>query len=154
MRYASFAGFEEKPLISLDGSLIAAIVIFLVLIAALNRILFKPLARVQAERESRTTGLMARAQEQIKYHQDLFDRYQAAIKSARMEGYRRQEELRAQALQKRAELLAQARASAEMSIQQSRASIQEQIELAKQQLASEAQEVASKISAIILEKPG
>ena len=139
-------------MISLDASLIAGIVIFLALVAALNHILFKPLARVQAERESRTTGLMSRAQEQIKHYQELFDKYQAAIKNARMEAYKKQEELRAQALQRRAELLAEARASAESSIRQSRALIQEQVALAKQQLASEAQEIAREISAVILER--
>jgi len=152
IRYASLARFEGKPLISLDASLIAGIVIFLALVAALNHILFKPLARVQAERESRTTGLMSRAQEQIKHYQELFDKYQAAIKNARMEAYKKQEELRAQALQRRAELLAEARASAESSIRQSRALIQEQVALAKQQLASEAQEIAREISAVILER--
>ena len=75
------------------------------LIAALQHILFKPLAQVQAERESRTTGLMAQTQDKIENQLALFDKYQASIKNARIEAYRRQEQLRAEAKVKRAELL-------------------------------------------------
>ena len=137
-------------MISLDGSIIAAIIIFLVLIAALNRLLFKPLMRVQAERESRTTGLMNQTQENLNHHLNLFSEYQASIKNARMEGYRRQEQLRAEALKKRAEVLAQSRTAAERIILDSRDSINSQIKTAKQQLTLDAQEMAQRISSTIL----
>ena len=137
-------------MISLDGSIIAAIIIFLVLIAALNRLLFKPLMKVQAERESRTTGLMNQTQENLDHHLNLFSEYQASIKNARMEGYRRQEQLRAEALKKRAEVLAQSRTAAERIILDSRDSINSQIKTAKQQLTLDAQEMAQRISSTIL----
>jgi hypothetical protein len=41
-------------MIGLDGSVIAAIVLFILLIITLDQLLLKPLARVQAERESGT----------------------------------------------------------------------------------------------------
>jgi F-type H+-transporting ATPase subunit b len=137
-------------MISLDGSIIAAIIIFLVLIAALNRLLFKPLMKVQAERESRTTGLMNQTQENLDHHLNLFSEYQTSIKNARMEGYRRQEQLRAEALKKRAEVLAQSRTAAERVILDSRDSINSQIKTAKQQLTLDAQEMAQRISSTIL----
>lgn len=137
-------------MISLDGSIIAAIIIFLVLIVALNRLLFKPLMKVQAERESRTTGLMNQTQENLEHHLKLFSEYQASIKNARMEGYRRQEQLRAEALKKRAEVLAQSRTAAERIILDSRDSINLQIKTAKQQLTLDAQEMAQRISSTIL----
>ena len=137
-------------MISLDGSIIAAIIIFLVLIAALNRLLFKPLMKVQAERESRTTGLVNQTQENLDHHLNLFGEYQASIKNARMEGYRRQEQLRAEALKKRAEVLAQSRTAAERIILDSRDSINSQIKTAKQQLTLDAQEMAQRISSTIL----
>ncbi len=122
------------------------------LVAALNYILFKPLARIQAERASRTTGLMAQTQEQINNQLNLFNKYQAAIKNARMEGYRRQEQLRSEALKKRAELLARAREAAEQAVRESRDSIHAQVEIAKEQLALDAREVARIIAAAVLEK--
>lgn len=145
-------GFEGTVLISLDSSLIPALVIFVVLIAALQHILFKPLAQVQAERESRTTGLMAQTQDKIENQLALFDKYQASIKNARMEAYRRQEQLRAEAKVKRAELLAKAREAAELKIQESRDSIRAQVETAKTQLAMDAQEMARRIAATVLER--
>src|SRR5512136_1788845 len=128
-------------MISIDASIIAAIIIFLVLIAALNQLLFKPLMKVQAEREGRTTGLMNQAEENLNHHLNLFNEYQASIKNARMEGYRKQELLRAEAVKKRSELLAQSRTAGERMIQDSRKSIRAQIETAKQQLTADAQEM-------------
>jgi F-type H+-transporting ATPase subunit b len=139
-------------MINLDSSIIPAIVIFLVLIAALNQLLFKPLMKVQAERERRTTGLMNQTKENLTHHLSLFSEYQASIKNARMEGYRRQEQLRAEALKKRAEVLAQSRTAAERMILDSRDSIKSQIEAAKQQLTFDAQEMARRITSTILGK--
>ena len=140
-------------MISLDGSLIPAIIIFLLLIAALDRLLFKPLMKVQAERESRTSGMMLRAREEVGHHLGLFDKYQASIRNARMEGYRRQEQLRAEAQKKRAEVLDQSRAAAERLVRESRDSIQSQVETAKRQLTLEAQEMARRIAATLLGRP-
>jgi F-type H+-transporting ATPase subunit b len=137
-------------MINLDGSIIPAIVIFLLLIAALNWLLYKPLIKVLAERESRTTGLVDQAQEDLNHHLGLFEKYQASIKNARMEGYRRQEQIRAEAQKKRAEVLAKSRAAAETLIQDSRDSIHAQVETAKQQLTLEAQDIAQRITSTIL----
>ena len=137
-------------MINLDSSILAAIVIFLVLVAALNQLLFKPLMAIQAERESRTTGLMRLAKERQNRQLNLFNQYQASIKNARMEGYRQQEQLRADALKKRAELLAQARVAGEGMIRDSRDSLRTQVETAKQQLALDAQEMARTIASTFL----
>jgi len=137
-------------MINLDFSILAAIAIFVVLVAALNQLLFKPLMGIQAERESRTTGLMRLAKEKRSYQSNLFDQYQASIKNARMEGYRQQEQLRAAALKKRAELLAQARVAAEGMIRDSRDSLRAQVEAAKQQLVSDAREMARAIASTVL----
>jgi F-type H+-transporting ATPase subunit b len=140
-------------MINLDGSIIPAIVIFLLLIVVLNQLLYKPLMKVLAERESRTTGLVRQAQEDLSHHLSLFEKYQASIKNARMEGYRRQEQLRGEAQKKRAEVLAQSRAAAEKLIQDSGESIGVQVEAAKQQLTLDAQDMAQRITSTILGRP-
>ena len=139
-------------MISLDGSIIPAIIIFLVLIVALNRILFRPLIKVQGERERKTTVLMAQVRKQLDHHLELFKQYQAAIKNGRMEGYRRQEQVRAEALQKRAEALAQGKIDAERLIQESRDSIQAQVQAAKAELDREALLIADGIAVRILRR--
>ena len=137
-------------MINIDSSIIWAIIIFLVLVAALNQLLFKPLMKVQAERESRTTGLISQTQENLNHHLSLFSEYQVSIKNARMEGYRRQDQVRAEAMKKRAELLAQARKSAEQAVGESRESIRSQVETAKQTLAMDAEEIARTITSNVL----
>ncbi len=139
-------------MISLDSSLIPAIVIFLVLVIALNKILFKPLLQVQAERAKRTSGLMAEIRKQLDNQAELFNRYQAAIRQGRMESYRRQEQMRAEAMQKRAVVLARARGEGERLILDARVSIQDQVQASKAKLESDAREIAGGIAATILRR--
>jgi F-type H+-transporting ATPase subunit b len=139
-------------MISLDGSIIPAILVFLVLVVALNRLLFQPILKVQEERESRTTGLMTQTRKKLDHNLELFDQYQTAIKNCRLEGYRRQEQVRAEAMKNRAEALAQARSDAEKLMQESRDFIQAQVQAAKAKLDYEAREIAGGIAASILRR--
>lgn len=141
-----------KPMISVDGSVVAGIIIFLTVVVALNHLLFRPLLRVQAERESRTTGTIAQAHKQLQHQAELFGRYEGAIKNARMEGYRLQEQARSEALQKRKERLDLARKGAEELLAQSRDSIRMQVDTAKDELAQEAGEMARSIAAAVLRR--
>ena len=140
-------------MINLNASIIPAILIFLILVVVLNRILFKPLQRVQAERESRTTGLMKEARARMNHQLELLGEYQTTIKAARMEAYRQQDQLRADALKKRVDVLTTARTAGEQMIQDSRISILSQVEAAKRQLDLEAQELAHGIASTILGRP-
>jgi F-type H+-transporting ATPase subunit b len=137
-------------MVSLDWSIVPAIIIFLLLIFALNQLLFKPLQKIQAERENRTSGLMNEAQASMSHQSGLLNKYQSTVKNARMEAYRQQEQQRNEAMKKRAEVLAKARTAAEQMIQDSRASILSQVETAKRQLDQEAQELAKGITSAIL----
>lgn len=139
-------------MVSLDYSLIPAIFIFLTVVIALNSLLFKPLMRIQAEREGRTTGVIEQARKKLSHQLDLFDRYQATIKNGRLEGYRLQEQSRSEAEKKRAEMLNLARQRAEALLQESRTSIQAQVQAAKQQLGREVQEMARGIAATVLQR--
>lgn len=139
-------------MISLDSSIIPAIILFLGLVYALDFILFRPLSEALTERWKRTSGAMIEAQAKMENQADLFSRYQASIKNARMEGYRRQEQLRKEALAKGSELLAQARSNSEILIRESRDSIQAQVEAAKRQLADEAGVLARTIASRVLER--
>lgn len=137
-------------MINLDASIIAAILIFLILVVVLNRLLFKPLQRIQAERESRTTGLMEEAQAKVDHQLDLLNQYHATIKAARMEAYRQQDQLRTEAMRRRVDVLANARTAGEQLIRDSRVSILSQVETAKRQLELEAQGLARGIASTIL----
>jgi F-type H+-transporting ATPase subunit b len=139
-------------MISLDYSIIPALLIFLMLVFALNILLFKPILKVQAERESRSSGLIEQSRRKLENQGKLFEEYEAKIKSARAEGYRLQEQVRAEAMKKRAEAIETARKSAERMIGESRASIQTEVQAAKSQMAAEAREIARGIAATILQR--
>lgn len=139
-------------MVSLDNSLVPAIVIFLALIVALHYLLFRPLQRVQDERHDRTTGLKAQVRKRLDHHTQLFDKYQATIKEARLEGYRHQEEVRSAAMKERAEALAQARKNGEQLLREARESIRQQVQGAKDQLDREARDMARGIADTLLQR--
>ncbi len=140
-------------MIAIDASILAAILIFLAVVFALNTILLRPLGRVLAERAARTTGLMESARKSTEYSLGLFDRYQAAVKQARMEGYRALELARAEAQKRRAEALERARREAEDQVQAARLTLAAQVEEAKSLLAREVDEIARGIAGSILGRP-
>jgi F-type H+-transporting ATPase subunit b len=139
-------------MISLDWSIIPAIIIFVATIFTLNLLLFRPVLRVQEERERRTTGLMSQVRKDLDHHMHLFDQYQATIKNARLEGYRQVEKSRSEALQYRNGALEKGRRSAELLIQDARGAIQNEATAAKTRLEREAQEIADQIAATIMQR--
>jgi len=139
-------------MISLDWSIVPALIIFILTVVALNYLLFKPVTRIQEERERRTTGLMSQTQQELAHHLQLFDEYQATIKNARIEGYRLMEKARSEALVKRSAVLEAAKRDAELQAQQARDSIQAQVTAARAALEEEAREMAGDIAAAVLQR--
>ncbi len=140
-------------MVSLDYSIIPAILIFLVLIFALNSLLFRPILKIQAERASRTSGLIEQSRAQLETQQNLFNEYEAKIRNARSEGYRLQDQVRSDASKKRAETIDAARRGAEELTGRSKVSIAADVRAAKEQMAAEAVEIAGRIAAMILQRP-
>jgi F-type H+-transporting ATPase subunit b len=143
---------SDYYMISLDTSIIPAILIFLSVIFALNHLLYKPLLRIQEERGNKTTGFLGLAKQNLDRHLELFECYQAAIKNARMEEYRLQEQARSQALAKRVEALAGAKKKAEQMVIESRDTIQESVHSAKLELQKEAEDIARCIASAVLHR--
>ena len=140
-------------MINLDSSIILAIVIFLSLVTALNYLLFRPLMRIQAQREKLTTGSLAESRNKLAHYSEQMDRYQATIRNSRVEAYRHQEDVRSEALKRRAEALRRARTSAEQMLKESQESLSAQVQAAKAQLSNEAQDLASGIALAVLRRP-
>ncbi len=140
-------------MVSLDYSIIPAILIFLLLIFALNSLLFRPILRIQEERVKRTSGLMEQSRREVEDQQTLFSEYEATIKNARAEGYRLQDQIRGEAAKKRAETIEQARKRAEQMTEQSKSQIAAEVKAAKEKMADEAGEIAGRITAMILQRP-
>jgi F-type H+-transporting ATPase subunit b len=139
-------------MVSIDLSIIPAIVIFLSLVVSLNYLLFRPLLKVQAERARRTSGVMSEARRSLDHQTDLTQRYQDAVKNARLEGYRGLERARSEAALKRSEVMKRARSEADLRLEESRTSIQAQVREARGELDREAYEIARGIATAILQR--
>jgi F-type H+-transporting ATPase subunit b len=139
-------------MISVDWSIVPALIIFILTGVALHFFLFRPVTRVQEERERRTTGLMAQTQQDLDHHLRLFDQYQATIKNARIEGYRLVEKARTEALLHRGSALEAAKRAAEQLTQQARDSVQAEVAEARAALGQEAREIAGRIASALLRR--
>ena len=140
-------------MISLDSSIIPAIIIFLSVVVALNYLLFQPLIRIQAQREKLTTGSMAESQKKTQYFVDQMDSYQATIREGRMEAYRQQELIRSDAMKKRVDILGRSRTAAERLVLESREQSNAQVQAAKLDLTREARDLAAGIASAVLRRP-
>jgi len=135
-----------------DWTLLAASLIFLITLFALNRLLFQPLLRVLDVRREKTVEMRRQAQKELEYHQALLDEYTSRIKQEKQAGYRLADSVRAAALQERQRALAEARAQAEQVLMQAKNEIQTEQEAARQRLRQESEEVAQLIAARVLQR--
>ena len=139
-------------MISLDSSVIPAIIIFLCLVTALNYLLFQPLMRIQAQRANLTTASMAESRKKLDFFGQQMERYHTAIRNGRMEAYRNQEQVRSDATKRRADALARARVAAEQLVRDAQAQLNAQVTAAKVQLSAEARDLALGIAAARLHR--
>ncbi|HXK58653.1 MAG TPA: ATP synthase F0 subunit B [Acidobacteriota bacterium] len=139
-------------MINPDWTLLAASLIFLITLFALNRLLFQPLLRVLDVRREKTVEMRRQAQKELEYHQALLDEYTSRIKQEKQAGYRLADSVRAAALQERQRALAEARAQAEQVLMQAKNEIQTEQEAARQRLRQESEEVAQLIAARVLQR--
>ncbi len=138
---------------ALGGLLLQALPTFLLLIALhfyLKLVFYRPLDNVLASRRSATQGAREKAQASL----DLADRksaeYEAALKSARGEIYRQQEETRRQWRAEQAAAVEESRRSASEMVKLARAQLAAEAALASQTLQSESERLASEIAEAIL----
>lgn len=139
-------------MISIDWTIIATGIVFLLTLLALNSILFKPLLRVMDERDSLTSGAMEKAEENRNALSELVDSYSESIKAARQKGYETVDSVRKAATARRMEMIAEAREGATAEMQKVRGRVREEVELARKDLQSEVEAIADSITAKILSK--
>jgi F-type H+-transporting ATPase subunit b len=139
-------------MIELNWTLLAAGIVFLITLLALNKLLFRPLLGVLDERRSKTSDLQLLAAEKLDYHEALFREYSEQIKKERQQGYAQAEVSRKEAMAERQQLIGKARSEAEALREKSRARIEQEVELVQKKLHENAEEIAGVITAQILEK--
>lgn len=137
-------------IISPDGSLIFILILFLIFVFVLNRLLFRPISRVLDERQTLIEGSANEARASRRRYDAKLADYEATIRQARADGYRRVEQERATALEQRRTVIEGAKQQAHGLISNARQEIEKQAAQARTALESEGRQIAERISRTIL----
>jgi F-type H+-transporting ATPase subunit b len=136
-----------------DGTLFLHILIIVLMIYILNGTLFRPINKILAERERRTSGGTGEAHDILQCVANSMNRYERSLRDARTEGYRLLEQERAKALLERQDQLNSLRAEIESSTEEQKHLLQTQTEQARASLEADARRMAADISRQILNRP-
>ena len=137
-------------IISPDGSLVFVLFLFLILVFILNRILFRPVGRVLDERQTLTEGATNEARAARRTYDARLAEYEANIRQARAESYKRSEQERAAAVEERRHLIDEAKLHAHEQIEHAKREIEQQVVHARAALESESRQIAERISRTVL----
>ena len=129
---------------------VPTILIFLFLWNCYRIIVHKPLTRVLAERESKTTGAVKKAHADIAVAEQKTAEYEQRIREARLTVYKAQERRRQQVLEARAKAITEARTAAQSMVRSARAELEKDAAAARAKLQAEGSSLAAEILRIIL----
>jgi F-type H+-transporting ATPase subunit b len=137
-------------IISPDASLVFVLILFVLFVFVMNRILFRPISRVLDSRQTLIEGSANEARAAKRRYDAKLADYEATIRQARAESYRRLEQDRAVAMEGRRKVIEEAKQQANEQIGHARLEIGKQAALARTALESEAHQIADRISRTIL----
>jgi F-type H+-transporting ATPase subunit b len=147
MQLLAFAGsIQLFP----DGTLFIHIALILVMMYILNRIFYKPIDKVMAEREKYSGGHSSEADEIIAKAVEKESAVTAAMLEARSEGYSLIEKQQQEAEAARQAKLAALRSETAARVEKEKAEILKQTAEAREAIAAEADRLADKIAGEML----
>ena len=136
-------------MINIDGSLFIQIANFLILIIALNYLLYRPLRAVLQQRREKFMGYETDIHDLADRADGRIQEIEARLAEARHDGFNKKDELKGSGLDEEKRILAQASTEADIKIQEVKDQIKNEIALARGALQSEVEgfsmEVAQKI---------
>lgn len=143
----------DAILTALGGLLMRALPTFFLLLVLhfyLKFVFYRPLDKVLASRRAATEGASGKARASLDAAAHKSAEYEAALRAARAEIYREQEETRRQWRAEQAAAVADSRRSASELVQQARAQLAEEAAQAGLSLQSESERLAGEIADAIL----
>jgi F-type H+-transporting ATPase subunit b len=133
-----------------DGTLVFHVLVVLIMVAILNRTLYRPINEVLAERERETEGRRREARDlQMRIEAGL-TQYERKLRDARADGYRHLEQERANALRQREQRLGSLREDIRSLIAEQKSGIEKQTQESRRALDLESMRTAAEISWKIL----
>ena len=145
-----FAFAENSIQLVPDGTLLLHVLVVVVMIAVLNRTLYRPVNKILEEREQWTKGRVSEAHRALTETEKNLARYERSLREARGAGYQLVEAERANALTSRERALASLREEMRLLVREQKSEIDVQAEEARRTLENDSRKIAERISAQIL----
>jgi F-type H+-transporting ATPase subunit b len=140
----------EGGLLNVDLSFFVTVIVFLVLLVALNTLVFNPILAVLDKREKLTTGSVQGAQHLLQDIDRRTSEYETKLRAARVAAYQVVETRRAEALQARADMMQRVKDETGKQVAQAKQELSTQVTTAKADLTADAERMAAAISTAIL----
>jgi len=136
--------------ISIDWTIILQFVNFLVLMAVLNALLYRPLRKVLAQRKEKIDGSHQRAKDLEAQIEEKMTRYQEQLQAAKVKGSQERAEMRSAATAEEAKLIGAAREEAAQRLLVLKGKVAEEAAVAEKTLRAETEGIAGSIAAKVL----
>lgn len=133
-----------------DLSVLWVIFFVLLLTVILDRLLFKPILRVMAERERAITSARELAERSASEARAAGTEFERKTTEARAEVYRQMDEMRRAALAERTEILSRTRAEAEAEVASAAEQLEVDVERARRTLTADAEALGTAAAERIL----
>ena len=147
----------DETLRQLGGLLLGSIptvIMLLLLYGVYAVVLHRPLARVLAERRSKTEGAIEKARADVAAAEARTAEYEQRLREARVAVFKSQEARRQAAIEARTEAVAAARAKAQEQVKQARAAVEQDKTKAQESLQAESTRLAGEIVRSVLRPVG
>lgn len=145
--------FAEKIQLIPDGTLLFHILLIVIMIAVLNRTLYRPVNQILAEREDRTRGRLQQATKLSKEVEANIAQYEQSLRAARTEGYRLLEQERAAFLKEREAKINALRSEIALWTTEQKEEISRQAGEARNLLVADSVRIALEIGSRVLRRP-
>src|SRR4051812_489307 len=129
---------------------VPTIIMFFILYFAYRLLVHNPLAKVLAERHSKTAGAVAKAQADVAAADAKTKDYEERLREARMGIFKAQEARRKQLLDARTAAIAEARAVADSKVKAAKADIEKETVTAKAGLQAQVESLAQEVIRAVL----
>ena len=129
---------------------VPTIIMFGILYLSYRFLVHNPLARVLAERRSKTEGAVAKAQADVAAADSKTKEYEERLREARMGIFKAQDARRKQLLDARNAAIAEARAAAETKVKAAKSEIGKETVTAKAGLQAQAESLAQEVIRAVL----
>ncbi|MBX5495938.1 MAG: ATP synthase F0 subunit B [Bryobacteraceae bacterium] len=145
----------DQTLQALGGILLNALptlVLVLLLHFYLKKVFFEPLGRILKERHAATEGARQAAQASLARASERAAAYEQALRDARTEIYREQEELRRGLLEEQSRAVQEAREKASRMVEEARLQLASELEAGKRTLQAQSEELAELMTRHLLHR--